>query len=277
MLRHAMIGDGMDVLDAGTGSGYATALLCHRLGDRHVTSADVDPYLVKIAAERLAGFGLRPSLVAGDATGELPGTFDRIVATMSVRPVPPSWLTALRPGGRLVTTIAGTTAILTADKLDDGRAFGRIERDWAGFMPARHDDHAPPAGPARADISDAGEAPGRYPIVVVEDAWELATMLAIEHPGISTGHTRNPDGTLKVWLAHPDGSAAAATAARGGIPLVRQSGPRRLWDLLDDLRYRWLCDGSFPVYGAAAIVRRDGTIRLARGDWRASITEAAAQ
>lgn len=53
LYRHAMIGDGMDVLDVGTGSGYGTALLTRRLGDPHVTSVDVDPYLVKAARERL--------------------------------------------------------------------------------------------------------------------------------------------------------------------------------------------------------------------------------
>jgi hypothetical protein len=47
------------------------------------------------------------------------------------------WLAALRPGGRLVTTISGTALILTADKTDDGGVTGRIEWDRAGFMHTR--------------------------------------------------------------------------------------------------------------------------------------------
>src|SRR5260221_3686594 len=54
MYRHAGVTDGVDVLDVGTGSGYGCALLARRLGDHHVTSVDVDGYLVKAAAERLA-------------------------------------------------------------------------------------------------------------------------------------------------------------------------------------------------------------------------------
>src|SRR5882757_7194680 len=45
MLRHARIGDDSDVLCV-TGSGYGTALLIKRVGDRRVTSIDIDPYLV---------------------------------------------------------------------------------------------------------------------------------------------------------------------------------------------------------------------------------------
>jgi protein-L-isoaspartate O-methyltransferase len=52
MYQHAMIVDGMDVLDVGTGSGYGTALLCARLGHSHVTSVDLDDYLVNAAAAR---------------------------------------------------------------------------------------------------------------------------------------------------------------------------------------------------------------------------------
>ena len=90
MFRHAMISDGMDVLDVGTGSGYGTALLARRLGDDHVTSIDVDEYLAKTASERLESIGLHPQVTACDATGPLPGTYDRIVSTVAVRPVPAS-------------------------------------------------------------------------------------------------------------------------------------------------------------------------------------------
>ncbi|RZB13244.1 protein-L-isoaspartate(D-aspartate) O-methyltransferase, partial [Streptomyces sp. F001] len=97
--RHAMITDGSRVLVT-TGTGYGTALLCRRLGDELVTSVDVDPYLVKTAVERLEAIGLRPSVSVVDITGDLPGRYDRIVSTVSVRPVPVSWLAALRPATR---------------------------------------------------------------------------------------------------------------------------------------------------------------------------------
>jgi protein-L-isoaspartate O-methyltransferase len=276
MYRHARITDGADVLDVGTGSGYGAAVLAHRLGGQHVTSVDVDPYLAKMAAERLDGIGLHPQVITCDATGELPGRYDRIVSMTAVRPVPPSWLAALCPGGRLVTTITGTTAILAADKLADGRAFGRIERDWAGFMASRHGPGYPPQPSDGCEdlLTGAGDhvAPGRFPLVIPGDAWELRTMLSIEHPGIATHHQAGPGGTARVWLVHADGSWARAEGTPGQpAPVVHQSGPRRLWDLLDGLRDRWLAEGSFPVYGALALIEPDGTIRLRRGAWRATI------
>lgn len=149
MFQHARLGALDELLDVGTGSGYGTALACRRLGDRQVTSIDVDPYLVDAARERLEHIKLRPNLVTLDATGELPGAYDRIVASVGVRPVPVGWLAALRPGGRLVTTIGGTSLIVTAEKQEDGSAVGRVEWDRAGFMRTRHGADYPP-GPRRS-------------------------------------------------------------------------------------------------------------------------------
>src|ERR1700749_3143234 len=100
MLDHAQVYDGADVLDVATGSGYSAALLAHSLGSSHVTSIDVNPYLTEVAENRLDDLELAPEIITGDATGPLPGEYDRIVSMTSVRPVPASWLKALRPGGR---------------------------------------------------------------------------------------------------------------------------------------------------------------------------------
>src|SRR6266851_2322922 len=60
-----------------------------------------------------------------------------IVAMFSVRPCPPSWLAALRPGGRLVFVIADTQLVVCADKRPDGGASGQVSPYSAGFMHAR--------------------------------------------------------------------------------------------------------------------------------------------
>jgi hypothetical protein len=72
-------------------------------------------------------------------------------------------------------------------------------------------------------------------------------------------------------MLHGDGSWARATSADGENPAVHQSGPRRLWDLLDDIRHSWLRDGSLPIYGAKVTITSDGTIQLKRGRWQAAI------
>ncbi|MFI5063272.1 MAG: methyltransferase domain-containing protein [Streptosporangiales bacterium] len=76
MYQHAQLGDGADILDVGTGSGYGCALLARRLGDQHVTSIDIDSYLTEAAARRLDQAGLHPVIATGDATGPLPGSYD---------------------------------------------------------------------------------------------------------------------------------------------------------------------------------------------------------
>ncbi|TLP62142.1 methyltransferase domain-containing protein [Microbispora triticiradicis] len=275
MYQHADIQDGVDVLDVGVGSGYGAALLTRRLGDRHVTSVDLDAYLTEAATERLDRIGLHPRVVTCDATGPLPGTFDRIAAMVSVRPVPASWLAALRPGGRLVTTIANTMIIIVADRTDDGGAFGRVQWDRAGFMTTRHGEDYPPGLSARfeeirdQDGEDVGR--GRYPMVEVIEAWELRSMLEVTAPGISHWFEAGDDGRRTAWMVHADGSWARAEGVRDEAPLVHQGGPRRLWDILDQIRHQWLVDGSLPLYGAWATISPDGAIRLERGRWQATI------
>ncbi len=275
MYRHAMIGDGMRVLDVGTGSGYGCALLTRRLGERRVTSIDIDEYLTAVAAERLDSIGLRPRIVTGDATGPLPGTYDRIVAMVAVRPIPASWLAALRPGGRLVTTITGTALIITADKTPDGGAAGRAEWDRAGFMHARTGPDYPPGLPeqfvAIRDADGDHVGTGRYPVANVTMAWDLFSAVGITVPGVQHHYQETEDGRRTAFMMHPDGSWARATATGDDPPAVHQSGPRRLWDTVDELRHAWLRDGSLPGYGSTATIAPDGTIRLQRGQWKTTI------
>ncbi|MQA96007.1 MAG: methyltransferase domain-containing protein [Streptosporangiales bacterium] len=275
MFRHAHIDDGAEVLDVGTGSGYGCAMLACRLGDIRVTSVDVDPYLTTAAAERLDEIGLHPKVVTCDATGPLPGTYDRIVATVSVRPIPASWLAALRPGGRLVTTISDTALIITADRTDDGGADGKVEWDRAGFMHTRTGaDYPPRLVPELANVHEAeGDVShGRYPVVNVVEAWELWSMLGVVAPGIQHHYQQDSDGGRTAWMIHPDGSWARASSPDGESPTVHQGGPRRLWDVLDDLRHTWLRDGSLPVYGARVRITPDGAIHLRRGRWQATLS-----
>jgi protein-L-isoaspartate O-methyltransferase len=276
LAQRAYLADGSDVLDVGTGSGYGCALLAARLGAGHVTSVDVDPYLSAMAMERLDSVGLRPEVLNVDATGALPGTYDRIVATVAVRPVPASWLAALRPGGRLVTTIAGTGLILTADKTDDGGALGQIEWDRAGFMLSRHGPGYPPPLWERNEAARDGDGEhvtrGWYPVLNVMEAWELWSMITVLVPGVEH-YYREEDGRRTAWMLHPDGSWARASAEGSDPPVVHQSGARRLWDLLDEVREMWLREGSLPVYGASATISPNGSIHLRRGKWCATLSQ----
>lgn len=111
----------------------------------------------------------------------------------------------------------------------------------------------------------------RFPVVNVVEAWEIWSMLGIVAPGIEHHYLQDGDGRRTAWMLHPDGSWARASSANGDAPTVHQSGPRRLWDILDDIRHRWLRDGSLPVYGATVTITPDGVCDLKRGRWRATV------
>lgn len=212
-----------------------------------------------------------------DATGPLPGSYDRIVSMMSVAPIPASWLAALRPGGRLVTVLAGTGLLVTADKTPEGGAAGRTEWYRAGFMTARNGPDYPCAlldrDPRARDGDGEQVSTGRYPVLNIGNAWELYSMLGVTIPGVEHHYAETEGGGRTLWLLHPDGSWARATATGDDPPSVHQAGPRRLWDSLDEIRYAWLRDGKLPAYGATVTIAPDGTITLTRGRWQATITE----
>jgi protein-L-isoaspartate O-methyltransferase len=279
MYRAAYITDTSRLLVT-TGSGYGTALACARLGDAHVTSVDVDPYLVQAARERLAAAGYQPRVELCDVTGDLPaGEYDRIVSTVSVRTVPLAWLKALSPGGRLVTTLAGTGLIVVADKTADGGAVGQVAPESAGFMATRHGDDYddPPAdgGLWKTAQHAQGESvtTGRYPLTYVPDTWDVRSTLELLVPGIDHRRLEAADGTRTVYMLHADGSWARATAAgRREAPTVHQGGPRRLWDELDRIRTWLVIDGDLPVRGAYVRIHPDGTMRLHRSGWEAVLT-----
>ena len=277
MFRHARIAEDSRVLDVGVGSGYSAGVLSAYLGDERVTSVDVDPYLTEVAAERLAGIGQHPDVMTLDATGSLPGTYDRIVSMVSVRPVPSSWLAALKPGGRLVTTLTNTTMIITADKTPDGGAVGRVEWDRAGFMATRSGADYPPRLPgvfdAVRDLDGDDVTTGRYPVLDVVEAWDLRSMLEITAPDIEHHFKQGADGWRTAWMLHADGSWARATGHRGDPPTVHQAGPRRLWDILETVRHRLNMSGDLPVRGATVTITPDGTVTLRRGHWNATIAE----
>ncbi|WP_411141535.1 methyltransferase domain-containing protein [Streptomyces sp. x-80] len=274
MLRHGQLYDGADLGLIGTGTGASTALAARRLGDKHVTAMDVDPYLTEAAITRLAALGMSPRVVTCDATGPLPGDFDRIVSMVALGNLAGA-VAALRPGGRLVTTLARMHLIVTADKSveDDGCARGVVEWDRAGFMATRTGaDYPPGAGELLAAVRDReGDevTEGRYPVLNVAEAWEVRAMLELAAPGVETCYEER-GGQRTAWLVHADGSWARASARWLDPPTVHQGGPRRLWGELERIRHRLNAEGGLPIYGSRVHITPDGVCHFKRGKWSAS-------
>ncbi|NBM15573.1 methyltransferase domain-containing protein [Streptomyces sp. GC420] len=153
MLEALEARDGQKVLEIGAGTGYNAALLCHRLGERRVTTVDLDPAITESAGSHLAAAGYRPAVVTGDGVLGVPSRapYDRIVATCAVPSVPPAWLAQCRPGGFVLAPLS--TGVLGLRVGDAGHAEGRFLRTPAYFMPLRGGDGGgqgatppPPAG-----------------------------------------------------------------------------------------------------------------------------------
>lgn len=115
------------VLEIGTGSGYAAAVLAE-LASQVVTVESIAP-LADQARRRLVGYGDRVEVVTGDgSTGHAPGApYDAIVVTAAAPTVPPPLLDQLAPGGRLVLPVGtGSEQLVRVRRTDEGDVRERL-------------------------------------------------------------------------------------------------------------------------------------------------------
>ncbi|MGH3770607.1 MAG: methyltransferase domain-containing protein [Pseudonocardiaceae bacterium] len=251
MLEELDVTDRCRVLEIGTGSGYNAALLCERLGSQWVTSVDIDPELVELAAERLAANGYTPTLATVDGAGGYPpgAPYDRIIATCSVPAIPTAWLEQAAPGAVILADvrgkIGGTVARLTVD--GDGTATGRFLPLGTSFMWLRHTlDFPPPDRIWEPDSEPVHSVTGVNPTLLHTSS--LFGFVAQWHlPEVTWGQLTD-DGTPGIRLCAPDGSRASvhSTPTGGGFP-VTQAGPHRLWDRVEEAHEFWRQAGQ-PHY-----------------------------
>ena len=93
------------VLEVGAGSGYAAAVMAELAG--HVTAVECVEPLADVAANHLAAYGDRVTVVHADGSlGHPAGApYDAISVAAAARSVPPPLLEQLAPGGRLVIPV----------------------------------------------------------------------------------------------------------------------------------------------------------------------------
>jgi protein-L-isoaspartate(D-aspartate) O-methyltransferase len=106
MAEVARIPEGGRVLDVGTGSGYAAAVLSMLAAE--VLSVERHPSLAAEAAERLARLGLRNVRIRlGDGHEGWPGEapFDAILCAAAAEEIPEAWRRQVAPGGRIVAPL----------------------------------------------------------------------------------------------------------------------------------------------------------------------------
>ncbi|MET9558730.1 ATP-grasp peptide maturase system methyltransferase [Streptomyces tauricus] len=232
--------DGDKVLEIGTGTGYSTAILSHRLSGGNVYSIEFDERLAALAANRIGAAGHNPTLVTGDGLqGHRPGAeYDAVVATCAVRSIPPSWLFQLRDGGSITTTLSGwmlASGMIRLALDDEGVARGRFTEDAVSYMLAR--PHERPPHPLFFPH------PGRTRPVHVSpallDGWTGHFVAQLGAP--SAELMRMGDDVILLDVAT---GSQAWTEPRGSGWTVHQDGPLSLWDQVEDALMTWQEAGS---------------------------------
>ncbi|UBU14549.1 ATP-grasp peptide maturase system methyltransferase [Nonomuraea gerenzanensis] len=254
MLERAGIGDAEKVLEIGTGTGYSTALLCERLGDGLVTSVEYDRHAAARARQALEDTGHAPTLVTGDGLAGHDGNveYDRLIATCSVRYIPMAWMEQVRDGGTITAPLSGWLpghALAHLTLAEDGTASGRFLPDGVSFMPAR--PHArPPRSSFVIGLGDERES------VIDPNVLDDATGRFVAQLGAPSAEKLGL-GDEVILLDVATGSQAS-TRRRGEGWVVRQHGPLRLWDGVEDAVVTWLGAGGPPRSGFGLTVTRTG-------------------
>lgn len=247
MLEALGVHKGHRVLEIGTGSGYNAALLCHGIGPDYVTTVDVDPVITDRARARLSALGYHPHVVTADGLKGCPecAPFDRIMTTVAVRRLSQSWIEQTRDGGRILFPLdtrggGGLMALLT---VSGDSAEGRFLPDFGGFMPVRERLRQDAAQAAFRDVIDerGDERTTMLAHEVVTDVAEpFEFFAALFTCGYDTmTFTPNAGGPTETWIADSDGSWVCHTTDTDGTYRVRQGGPQRLWDHIEDLHQQW--------------------------------------
>lgn len=245
MLEDLDVRDGHRVLEIGTGTGYSTALLCHRLGDTHVASVEVDPGSAGRAGKALGSVGFEPDLFVhdgfnGDARG---GSYDRIIATCSFRYVPQPWLYQVDTGSKILVTLAGwmrsqAQALLTVE--EEGTAQGHFLPVDRSFMTARS-HQPPPTGP----IVFPGAGDDR-PASFGPESFSSWTSTFIAQTAAPAAQIHRLQDQILFWDVST-GSQAWLRAGDDGGPVVRQHGPNPLWNAVEEALTVWGEAGSPPI------------------------------
>ncbi|MCX3059331.1 methyltransferase domain-containing protein [Streptomyces beihaiensis] len=256
MLHDLDVKPGHRVLEIGTGTGWNTALLCHRLGDQNVFTVELDPELAQGARGRLYKCDFAPYIAIGDGTngyGKM-SPYDRIIATCSVGEIPSQWIGQAKPGAVIVAPWGpgyGGEGIARLTVDESGIAQGHLTRSSAFMRISRQRKRFPQI----ADRLCGQEWPADASMDITElspdDVGDWIHMFAIgvQVPDLFCHVEYGEDGWYRLWLGDADGAswATADYAPAQDRYAVAQCGPRRLWHELE-ASWRWWDEQGRPGF-----------------------------
>jgi protein-L-isoaspartate O-methyltransferase len=249
MLAALDVQDGHAVLEIGTGTGFNAALLAALAGrSGTVTSLEIDGRIATAARRDLdrAGYPFVDVHTHDAAAEPVNGEFDRIIATASVHlgHLPYSWVASTRPGGVLLAPMradlgSGPLVRFTVD--DHGVARGRAVPLRVGFMELR--SHRVRSLPRAELVWDAAgqestTSVSPFPMLLGEASrWAVAVAVPSCRYAVEPRTAERDHGVA--WLTDPVSESWARIAPKThSTYVVRQFGPRRLWDEAE-AAYRW--------------------------------------
>ncbi len=264
MLELAGLSDGQRVLEVGTGTGWNTALLAHRLGDAAVTSVEIDEPLLNAARGSLRDAGLSPATHLTDGHGGYPeaAPFDRIISACGVRRVPGAWLSQLTDDGLVVCPwgmLESAGVLMRLERGPGGTALGRFH-GGVGFVPLRT------PGSSLPPVRDAGQQPDEYrltqvdpisPMLAFTSAFAISVMVPdwrMRRRWIGTGSG--------MWLSDRRGGSWVRIYPYGASWMIEQGGPRSIWDEVEEALREWSALGEPDPDRFGLAVGADGEQRV---------------
>ncbi|MFD9871210.1 ATP-grasp peptide maturase system methyltransferase [Streptomyces niveus] len=259
MLEDLGVNEGMNVLEIGTGTGYSTALLCHRLGNGNVTSIETDESVARRAREALTRSGCTPRLLVGDgrAGDRAAAPYDRLIATCGFRNIPSAWLEQVLPGGVILTTLRGWMRSLGLVKLivTGDSASGWFSEDDPSFMIARQQDAPENLGMVPGP-ADGTRRKATYGPDVLTSAG-AAFMAQLAAPNARFFSMPVDSGPVSTFVLDSVTKSFVVLAPTVSGWQVRQGGPRRLWDAIESAVATWEEYGSPNTAAFGVTVSRD--------------------
>jgi protein-L-isoaspartate O-methyltransferase len=240
MLADSQIEPGMTVLEIGTGSGWNAALLASRVGGPNVYTVEIDPDVMAGARASLTDAGWAPTTILADGASRIAGIpqVDRVLATCSVFRVPYAWVQQTKPGGSILLpwrSLLLNGLLLRLHVADDGTASGRFGAPCS-FMALRA-QRRPLDGVEATEPAEEETTPLHDDEIFAELGARLA--IAVLVPDCD----RWIEWDNGVPEEHLDdlatGSWAVGVFPDDGPYVVRQGGPRRLWDEIVSAYHWW--------------------------------------